>query len=107
MKKYIAAQGYKFKSDYNDMNDKQFYLSSAAYADSADKSKMGGLVMDMQETYILFLKHFDTLTFRGTLESIINAANSDGLDVTLGNAIEVERQENGYMITMNFITRGE
>lgn len=106
MKKYISAQGYKFKSDYNDMNDKQFTLSNAAYADG-ECSKMGGLVLDMQETYILFLKHFDTLTFRGTLQNIINAANSDGLAVTLGNAIEVERQENGYMITMNFITRGE
>lgn len=106
MKKYIAAQGYKFKSDYNDMNDKQFYLSNAAYADG-EYSTVGNLVMDMQETYVLFLKHFDTLTFKGTLQSIINAANSDGLSVTLGNAIEVERQENGYMITMNFITRGE
>lgn len=106
MKKYIAANGFKYKSDANDMNDKQFYLESAAYADS-ENSKMGGLVLDMQETYTLFIKHFDPTEFKTKLQSIINDANGDGLCVTLGNAIEVERQENGYMITMNFITRGD
>ncbi len=105
MKKYIAANGYKFKGDYDDMTDKQFMLSNAAYADG-ESSKLGNLVLDMQETYVLFLKHFDTTTFKGKLESIINDANSDGLCATLGNNIEVERQENGYMITMNFIIRG-
>ena len=106
MKKYIAAQGYKFKGDYDDMTDKQFMLSNAAYADG-EYSKLGSLVLDMQETYVLFLKHFEPTPFKNKLESIINDANSDGLCTTLGNAIEVERQENGYMITMNFITRGE
>ena len=106
MKKYISANGFKYKSDANDMTDKQFYLVSAAYADS-ENSKMGGLVLDMQETYVLFLKSFTASTFKTKLESIINDANSDGLCATLGNAIEVEKQENGYMITMNFITRGD
>ena len=106
MKKYIAANGFKYKGDYNDMTDKQFYLSSAAYADG-ENSTYGNLVLDMQETYVLFLKHFEPTTFKTKLESIINDANTDGLCATLGNAIEVDRQENGYMITMNFITRGD
>lgn len=106
MKKYIATQGYKFKGDYDDMADKQFFLSNGAYVDS-ENSTMGNLVLDKQETYVLFLKNFDISSFKITLQNIINAANSDGLCATLGNAIEAERQENGYMITMNFITRGE
>lgn len=106
MKKYIASQGYKFKGDYDDMTDKQFYLSNAAYADS-ENSTLKNLVLDMQETYVLFLKHFDTSSFKTKLQNIINGANADGLCATLGNAIEVERQENGYMITMNFIIRGD
>ena len=106
MKKYIAANGFKYKGDYNDMTDKQFYLSSAAYGDSEDISVMGNLRLNAQETYVLFLKSFTLSTFKNKLESIINDANSDGLCATLGNAIEVERQENGYMITMSFITRG-
>ncbi len=106
MKKYIASNGFKFKGDYNDMTDKQFYLSNASYADG-EHSTYSNLVLDMQETYVLFLKHFEPTTFKTKLESIINDANTDGLCATLGNAIEVDRQENGYMITMNFITRGD
>ena len=106
MKKYISANGFKYKSDANDMTDKQFYLVSAAYADS-DNSTIGRLIMDMQETYILFVKYFEPTEFKTKLQSIINDANGDGLCATLGNAVEVERQENGYMITMNFITRGD
>ena len=105
MKKYIAAAGYKFKGSYNDMLDKQFFLANAAYEDS-ETSTMGNLVLDMQETYVLFLKSFEPDTFKVTLQSIINSANTAGLCTTLGNAISVEKQENGYMITMNFITRG-
>ena len=106
MKKYIQAEGYKFKGDYNDMNDKQFYLSEGNY-ESSEGSTLKNLVFDMQETYVLFLKHFDINTFKATLQRIINSANNDGLCATLGNSISVERQENGYMITMNFITQGE
>lgn len=105
MKKYIIAQGYKFKGDYDDMTDKQFTLTNAAYEDS-DNSTLGNLVLDMQETYVLFLKTFEPTTFKLKLQKIINAANTDGLCATLGNAINAERQENGYMITMNFIIRG-
>ena len=106
MKKYIAQKGYKFKGDYDDMADKQFFLLSAAY-ESSDQSTMSNLILDMQETYVLFLKTFDVDTFKTKLQSIINSANADGLCATLGNSISVERQENGYMITMNFITQGE
>ena len=63
--------------------------------------------MDMQETYVLFLKSFDTTTFKNTLQGILNNALSDGLCASLGNSVGVKKQENGYMITMNFITRGD
>ena len=105
MKKYITAQGFNYKNNANDMKDKQFYLSNAAYQDG-EYSAMGNLVMDMQETYILFLSNFDPANFKTKLEAMINSANSDGLGVFLGNSIEVEMQENGYLIIMNFITRG-
>lgn len=106
MKKYLLQKGYKFKENYNDMTDKQFYLSEASYEDS-EHSTMGNHVMDMQETYILFLKSFDTSTFKSTIESILDSAITDGLCASLGNSISVEKQENGYIITMNFITRGD
>lgn len=105
MKKYLLQQGYKFKGDYNDMTDKQFYLAEAAYEDS-EASTMGNHVMDMQETYVLFLKSFSPSSFKNTLESVLNNAISDGLCASLGNTVNVEKQENGYMITMNFIIRG-
>ena len=106
MKKYISGAGYKFKGDYDDMRDKQLYLEAAAYEDS-ETSTMGNLVFDKQETYVLFLKAVDIDNFKSKLESILNSANADGLCATLGNAISVEYQENGYMITMNFIIRGD
>lgn len=105
MKKHIANAGYKFKSDYNDMTDKEFYLSEALYEDS-EHSLMGGLKFNMQETYVLFLKSFDASAFRSKLESILNNANSGGLCAALGNSVTAERQENGYMITMNFTIKG-
>ncbi len=106
MKKYIQAQGYRFKGDYDDMADKQFYLLEAAY-ESSDNSTLSNLVFDASETYVLFLKAFNMTIFKTTLQNIINAANEDGLCAAIGNSISVERQENGYMITMNFITRGD
>lgn len=104
MKKYIAGQGYKFKDDQNDMIDKQFYLSSAVYGDS-ESSTFRNVLLDMQETYVLFLKHFEPDTFKVKLQNIINNACNGGLSAALGNAVEVEKQENGYLITMNFIIR--
>ena len=106
MKKYIAQKGYKFKSDADDMIDKQFYLEASAY-EASETSTLSNLVYDKQETYVLFLKAFDVDNFKSKLQSIINNANAAGLCSSLGNAVSVERQENGYMITMNFITRGE
>lgn len=104
MKKYIAGQGYKFKDDYNDMTDKQFFLENVIYGDS-EQSTFGSLVQDRQETYVLFLKHFEPNTFLVKLQNMLNNALNGGLSVALGNAVEAERQENGYLITMNFTIR--
>ena len=106
MKKYIQAQGYKFRDGYSNMTDKQFYLLASNY-ESSEGSTLGNLVLDTEETYVLFLKSFTVESFRTTMEKIINAANADGLCATIGNSISVEKEENGHMITMNFITQGE
>jgi len=106
MKKYIIAQGFSYKSNANDMTHKQFYLDTVLYANS-ENSRMGDFKLDREETYIMFLKEVDGASFQATLEAIINAALNDNVDVVLGNSIAVERQENGYSITMNFIIQGE
>jgi len=104
MKQYIAWQGFKYKDDANDMIDKQFYLDNVVYGDS-EQSTFGNILLDRQETYILFLKHFEPDTFLVKLQNMINNASNGGLSVALGNTVEVERQENGYLITMNFTIR--
>ena len=106
MRKYIAQAGYKYKPAYDDMTDKQFTLIASAY-EGSEQSTFGNIKQDLQETYVLFLKSFTQSAFKTKLEGIINRANADGLCTTLENAVEVEKQEDGYLITMNFITRGD
>ncbi len=105
MKKYIIEQGFKFKGSYNDMTDKQFYLSDVAYENS-ETSLLGDIVLDRQETYVLFIKDFNPLLLKTKLENIINSANSNGVCAVLGNSIAADRQEQGHMITMSFIIQG-
>ena len=104
MKKYLSQAGYKYQPNYDDMIDKQFTLVSSVY-EGSEYSTLSNLKFEMQETYALFLKNFNQNTFKAKLEGILNSANADGLCTTLESAVEVEKQENGYMITMNFITR--
>ena len=87
------------------MRDKHFYLSESAFGDG-EYSTLTSRVMDAQETFILFLKDFDTDSFRTTLQDIVNDALDDGVCVSVGNSVTVERQENGYLISINFITSG-
>lgn len=105
MKKYLIDAGYKFRKDHNDMTSKQFTLVGSAYADG-ENSTLGNRVVDLQETYQLFLKSFEPESFRDTLKEIINNALNDGVCVGLNNAVEVEKQENGYMVTMSFVISG-
>lgn len=105
MKKYIIDAGYTFKNSYNDMTNKQFFMSDVNYENS-NSSTLGNIVLDRQETYILFIKDFDPSVFKSKLEGIINDANSEGVCAVLGNAIQAERQEQGHLITMSFIIQG-
>ena len=105
MKKYIAQAGYKYKPKYDDLTDKEFTLVSSAY-EGSEQSTFSDIKQDLQETYMLFLKTFTQSTFKTKLEGIINRANTAGLCAALENTVEVEKQESGYMITMNFIIRG-
>ena len=105
MKKYLIDAGFKYKPDYNDMLHKQFYLEGVEYANS-DQSILGKMILDREETYVLFLKDIDAKAFKSTIEGIINAASYDKVPLTLGNSISVERQENGYLVTMSFIIEG-
>ena len=105
MIKYLREAGYNYKKDYNDMTHKEFYLVSVQYANS-ENSTLGGIVLDRQENYALFIKDFDTTTFKNTMESVINNANSGGVKASLGNDIEVVNVENGYSVTMSFVIQG-
>jgi len=105
MKKYILAQGYKFKGSYNDMTHKEFYLVGVVYGNS-DTSTMGGFKLDREETYGLFLKDIDVESFKTTLETIIDSALEDGVGASLAHSITVENVENGYNVTMSYNIQG-
>jgi len=105
MKKYLIDKGYLFKNEYDDMTHKQFYLVSVVYANS-ETSTFGNLKLDRQETYSLFLKTIDPSIFKTTLESILNSALADGVNVSLSNDVSVENVENGYNITLAFVIQG-
>jgi len=105
MKKYLIAQGYLFKEGYDDMTHKQFTLKSVQYENS-ETSTLGNMRLDRLETYDLFLKTLDPSTFKTSLESIINAALSDGVNVSIDNSIDAEKVENGYNITLAFVIQG-
>lgn len=105
MKKYIAAKRYKYKENANDMQHKQFYLASVVYENS-ETSTLGGKKLDRLETYVIFLKDFDPSDLKTQLESILNNALADGVNVSLANSILVEKQENGYDVAMEFLIQG-
>lgn len=105
MRKYISQENYIFKADADDLTNKQFTLVSANYNNS-ETSILGSKKLDREEIYTLFIRDFDGATLKTKLESIINSALSDGVNVTLSNNIEVEKVENGYNVTMAFYIQG-
>ena len=105
MKKYIQEANYIYKAEYDDLTNRQFTLVGASY-DNSDTSSLGNKVLDREETYALFLRDFDGALLKTKLESIINSALSDGVNVSLANSIDVENVENGYNITMTFYIQG-
>ena len=105
MKTYIKKAGYKFVADYNDLIDKQFTLLSVVYDQSAS-SVLKDIVLDRVETYKLFLKDLDIVLLKTKLESIINTALTAGINISEYAAIEADKVENGYEITLQFTIRG-
>ncbi len=105
MKSYIKKAGYKFVADYNDLLDKQFTLSNVSY-DQSSSSVLSYIVLDRVETYNLFLKDLDIVLLKTKLESIINSALSDGINISEFASIEADKVENGYEITLQFTLRG-
>lgn len=105
MKKYIRQKGYKFRENYDDMTDKQFTLQSVVYENS-ETSTLGNKKLDRTEIYNMFLKDFDPALLKSKLESILNTALADGINVSLSNNILVEKQENGYVVIMEFLIQG-
>lgn len=104
MKKYLRSAGYRY-TDANDLQDKQFTLLNVEYGFS-ENTTFSNAVMDKTESYLLFLKNFDSSTFKTKLETIINSAYSDGTNVGVESTMVVENTEAGYNITLTFITRG-
>ena len=105
MKKYLIDEGYTLRDSYNDITNKQFFLESVRFGNSAT-STFGNTRLDRVETYVLFLKNIEVGTFKTKLESIINNALSGGVNVSLNNDIFVEKVENGYQITLAFLIEG-
>lgn len=105
MKKYLQDAGYTFKPDHDDLTNKQFTLMGANYSNS-EASSLGNKRLDREEVYSLFIRDFDGDTLKTKLETVINSALSDGINVSLSNSIDVENVENGYSVTMAFYIQG-
>lgn len=105
MKKYISNAGYKFRSNYDDLTNKEFCLDNVVYVQSQN-STFGNIILDRIEAYRLFLKDIEPVTFKTKLETIINGAIADGINITEFAEIEVIDVENGYNVTMNFTIKG-
>ena len=106
MIKYLRDIGYNYKKDYNDLINKEFTLTSVQYQANSDTSTLQGITLDRQENYSLFLKDFDALSFLNVITRVINNANIDGVNVSLGSDIEAINVENGFNISMSFIIQG-
>ena len=105
MKKYIEEAGYQYVKDYNDLIRNQFALVGVSYS-SSETSTLNGYKFDRTESYIMFLSDLSADTFKTKLESIIQSAINDGVDVSAENSITVENVENGFNVTMDFFIRG-
>lgn len=103
--KYLKKSGYK-ETAKNDLLDKQFALVSANY-EISDYSVVGQIKVDYIEIYNLFLTNFDAFDFKTKIESILTMALNDGVDVFGGFTASVERQENGYLLTLEFTMKGK
>lgn len=102
MIKYLKQQKWK-EANKNDLDFYQFYLEKVEYGRSAT-STLNRVRLDRIESYLLFLKTVEAETLSKDLESVINNAKADGVDV-IEESITVERQENGYLINLIFTIR--
>jgi len=106
MKKYISDAGFSFRANYDDLINKQFALESVSY-DQSESSVLGNIILDRTEVYSLFLKDINTVLFKTKLETIINNAIADGVNVTDFATIDVIKVENGFEVTLNFTIKGD
>lgn len=105
MKKYIQSSGYRYIKNYDDVNHKEFALVSSTMSDSSF-STFGNTKLDRVEVYELFLKDVDLAVLQGQVMDMVNTAISEGVNVSVGSAVEVENVENGFNITLAFTIRG-
>lgn len=104
MKKYFKSSGWK-ESKSNDVLDKEFYLEEVNFEQSLE-TRFNNVILDRTETYSLFLKTFDSQTFKTKIEGIINSALSDGVNIVENPSINALREENGYRLTLIFNIKG-
>lgn len=104
MKKYFKSSGWK-ESKNNDVLDKEFYLEEVNFEQSLETT-FNNVILDRTETYSLFLKTFDSQTFKTKIEGIINSALSDGVNIVENPSINALREENGYRLTLIFNIKG-
>ena len=105
MIKYIKSEGYSYKEHYNDLTDKQFTLVGATMSDS-EHSTLGNSKMDRLETYSIFVRNIDLSVFQNKVVNMLHSAINDGVNVSLGNNVDVENVENGFKIILIFNIRG-
>lgn len=126
MIKYLRELGYKYVDSNDDPKNKQFVFVESNIEDDEELSVMGNPRFITTLTFILFLTKFDTIKFKKQIHDLklrlyeepltpseILAPNeglapSDG-EVYYLDEIETSqvKEENGYMITLNFIIRGD
>ena len=100
---YLKEFGYR-QSTKNDLRDRQFYLERVNFTKGVTTS-FSNFEIDYSEDYTLFLKHFESVSFKSDLDGILQTALDDGLRVNDVN-VDVICVENGYEIKLKFIYKG-
>lgn len=104
MKKYLRNAGFRH-SNNNDLKDKEFYLQNISF-DTSDNSTLQNTVLDRTETYIIFLRDFDSDNIGSKMISIVDNAMNDGVDILNDVSFVADRVENGYEIQITFVIKG-
>lgn len=101
MKKYFMKHGYT-QSSSNDLTPNTFYLENITYQ-LGESTTFNSFKLDRIEAYKLRVKTLDGDKFGNKMEEMLNDANQDN-DIS-DIAMEANREENSYLIAIEFKIR--